>query len=74
MGLRVKVLALLVLAMFAALTTRLWFLQVLASEELKREAADNAVRLIEVPAPRGVIKGSSLSHITFVPTPVIFNY
>ena len=35
MGLRVKVLALLVLAMFAALTTRLWFLQVLASEELQ---------------------------------------
>ena len=31
MGLRVKVLAALVLAMFATLTTRLWFLQVLAS-------------------------------------------
>jgi len=56
MGLRVKVLAALVLAMFATLTTRLWFLQVLAAEELKKVADDNAVRLIEVPAPRGVIK------------------
>ena len=35
MGLRVKVLAVLVLAMFATLTTRLWFLQVLASEQYK---------------------------------------
>ncbi|HKX34335.1 MAG TPA: penicillin-binding protein 2 [Actinomycetota bacterium] len=56
MGLRVKVLAALVLAMFATLTTRLWFLQVLAAEQYKTEADDNAVRLIEVPAPRGVIK------------------
>ncbi|HEU4831438.1 MAG TPA: penicillin-binding transpeptidase domain-containing protein, partial [Actinomycetota bacterium] len=56
MGLRVKVLAALVLAMFATLTTRLWFLQVLAAEQYKAEAKDNAVRLIEVPAPRGVIK------------------
>ena len=56
MGLRVKVLATLVLAMFATLTTRLWFLQVLAAEQYKRIAEDNAVRLIEVPAPRGVIK------------------
>ena len=56
MGLRVKVLAALVLAMFATPTTRLWFLQVLAAEQYKAEAKDNAVRLIEVPAPRGVIK------------------
>ena len=39
--------------MFATLTTRLWFLQVLAAEQYKAEAKDNAVRLIEVPAPRG---------------------
>ena len=59
MGLRVKVLAALVLAMFATLTTRLWFLQVLAAEQYKSEAKDNAVRLIEVPAPRGVIKDAN---------------
>jgi penicillin-binding protein 2 len=55
MGLRVKVLAVLVLAMFATLTTRLWFLQVLAAEHYQADAQDNAVRLIQVPAPRGVI-------------------
>ena len=45
--------------MFATLTTRLWFLQVLAAEQYKAEAKDNAVRLIEVPAPRGVIKDAN---------------
>jgi len=59
MGLRVKVLATLVLVMFATLTTRLWFLQVLAAEQYKEEAKDNAVRLIEVPAPRGVINDAN---------------
>lgn len=54
-GLRLKVLAMLVLAMFAALTTRLWFLQVLAAEDNRRAAENNAVRLIEIPARRGEI-------------------
>lgn len=55
-SLRVKVLSALVLAMFATLMTRLWFLQVLAAEQYRNEARNNAVRLVEVPAPRGVIK------------------
>ncbi len=54
-GTRVKVLVGLVALMFAALTTRLWFLQVLAAEQYKDRAQDNAVRLVEVPAPRGRI-------------------
>lgn len=54
-GSRVKVLAGLVAIMFAALTTRLWFLQVLAAEENQREAENNAVRLVDVPARRGRI-------------------
>lgn len=54
-GLRLKVLAGLVAFMFAALTTRLWFLQVLASERYRSEASQNAVRLVETPAPRGRI-------------------
>lgn len=58
-GLRLKVLAALVIAMFATLTTRLWFLQVLAAEQYRADAQDNAVRLIEVPAPRGVVKDAS---------------
>lgn len=55
-GLRLKVLAALVVVMFAALTTRLWFLQVLAAERFRSQANDNAVRIVEVPAPRGVIR------------------
>lgn len=55
-GVRLKILSALVIAMFAALTTRLWFLQVLAAEEYRRDATNNAVRLVELPAPRGVIK------------------
>jgi penicillin-binding protein 2 len=58
-GGRLKVLAFLVLAMFAALTTRLWFLQVLAVEQAREDATNNAVRLVEVPAPRGRIMDSS---------------
>jgi penicillin-binding protein 2 len=55
-GLRLKVLAALVVVMFAALTTRLWFLQVLAAEQFRTQAKDNAVRVVEVPAPRGLIR------------------
>jgi len=54
-GTRLKVLAGLVAMMFAALTTRLWFLQVLAYEQKRQEAQNNAVRLVDVPARRGQI-------------------
>ncbi|HYF11431.1 MAG TPA: penicillin-binding protein 2 [Actinomycetota bacterium] len=56
---RLKILVFLVLAMFAALTTRLWFLQVLASEQFKDEATRNSVRIVEIPAPRGRILDAS---------------
>jgi len=58
-GTRVKILAALIVVLFAALTTRLWFLQVLASERYRAQADDNAVRIVEIPAPRGVIKDAS---------------
>ncbi len=54
-GLRLKVLATLVAFMFAALTTRLWFLQVLASDQFRNQAKDNAVRITNIPGPRGRI-------------------
>jgi penicillin-binding protein 2 len=41
--------------MFAALVTRLWFLQVLAGEKYQEEALGNRVRLTPIPAPRGSI-------------------
>ncbi len=58
-GGRLKLLAALVLVMFAALSTRLWFLQVLAAEQFRDEATSNAVRLVEIPAQRGRILDSS---------------
>jgi penicillin-binding protein 2 len=58
-GLRLRILASLVVVLFAALTTRLWFLQVLAAERYRAEADRNAVRIVEVPAPRGVIRDRS---------------
>ncbi|HEY6678890.1 MAG TPA: hypothetical protein VI411_08310, partial [Actinomycetota bacterium] len=54
-GLRLKVLAALVAFMFAALTTRLWFLQVLAADQFRDQAKQNAVRLLDIPAQRGRI-------------------
>jgi penicillin-binding protein 2 len=50
-----KVLAWLCAFMFAALGTRLWFLQVLASEQFDKLADQNQVRLIPVEPIRGVI-------------------
>jgi penicillin-binding protein 2 len=41
--------------MFAALTTRLWFLQVLNSAEARQKARNNQIRLVDVAAPRGRI-------------------
>ena len=52
---RVKVLALLVVFMFAALSTRLWFLQVLASDQFAALADQNQVRLVPIAALRGEI-------------------
>ena len=50
-----KVMAALVAFMFAVLTTRLWFLQVLASERFARLADQNQVRLVPVDPLRGEI-------------------
>src|SRR5215204_72228 len=52
---RIRVLVTLVAFMFASLFTRLWFLQVLASEKYRSEVGDNVVRTLETPAKRGRI-------------------
>lgn len=73
-GQRLKILAGLVVFLFAALTTRLWFLQVLASESLRDQADDNRIRLITEPARRGrildrggqVLVGNRLSLVVMV--------
>jgi penicillin-binding protein 2 len=50
-----KVIAWLTAFMFAALGTRLWFLQVLASEQFDKLADQNQVRLIPIQPVRGII-------------------
>ena len=52
---RLKVIAVLVAIMFAALSTRLWFLQVLATEQYAVEAKNNSVRIAKTDALRGEI-------------------
>src|SRR3989442_13987151 len=52
---RMRVLAALTAFMFAALATRLWFLQVLSSEQFSKLAADNQVRLVPLQPLRGLI-------------------
>jgi penicillin-binding protein 2 len=54
-GQRLKILAALVAFLFAALMTRLWFLQVLASEQYREQATRNGIRLVAEEAPRGRI-------------------
>ena len=51
--LRLIVLRVLVISLLATLFGRLWYLQVLAGPEYQRAAADNQIRSIITPAPRG---------------------
>ncbi len=56
---RLKVVALLVAFMFAALVTRLWFLQVLAVAQNRKEALNNSVLIVGTDALRGTIKDAN---------------
>src|SRR5256885_16773679 len=55
MSSRIKVLALLVALMFIALSTRLWFLQVLATTQFQQQARDNSVRFVYTEPLRGLM-------------------
>ncbi|HVM12185.1 MAG TPA: penicillin-binding protein 2 [Actinomycetota bacterium] len=52
---RLRVLAWAVVVMFGALMTRMWFLQVMASDEYRQAADDNRVQVAPIPAARGRI-------------------
>jgi penicillin-binding protein 2 len=54
-GSRLKILAFVVAFMFVALSTRLWFLQVLAGPQHARDARDNSLRTVTTDALRGDI-------------------
>ncbi|MFP5352839.1 MAG: penicillin-binding protein 2 [Actinomycetota bacterium] len=53
--LRLAVMGILIVAGFVALFSRLWFLQVLASEEYRTLAKENRVRFVHTEPPRGRI-------------------
>ncbi len=53
--LRLLIVGVVGLSLFAALLARLWYLQVLAAPEFKQQARQNQVRVVEIPAPRGRI-------------------
>ena len=53
--LRLAILLVVVGCLFSALFARLWFLQVINAPTAQAVAADNGVRTIYVPAPRGLI-------------------
>src|SRR4051812_34260388 len=53
--LRLSIVGVVVVSLFAALFARLWYLQVMDSEELSTKVIHNATRTIFEPAPRGRI-------------------
>ena len=64
-GSRLKILAFVVAFMFVSLSTRLWFLQVLAGPQHERDARDNSLRTVATDALRGDIvdsQGRRLVH------------
>ena len=54
-GLRLLVVKVLVLSLFATLFTRLWYVQVVGGEAYQAQAQENAVREVIVPPARGLI-------------------
>ena len=73
-GLRLAILGVVVLSLFATLLARLWYLQVLVGPELRVEAQENSVRLIYTEANRGRIldrQGRVLVENRIVPTVVV---
>jgi penicillin-binding protein 2 len=52
---RLRVLGLLVAALFALMFVRLWYLQVLDTSAYSQTVAQNQVRPVQIPSPRGLI-------------------
>lgn len=53
--LRLSVVGIVVFALFASLFARLWYLQVMATDQFQVEAQANRIRIVPVEAPRGRI-------------------
>ena len=72
--LRLAILGVVVVSLFATMLARLWYLQVLVAPQLKVEAQENSVRLVYTEAPRGRIldrNGNVLVDNKIVPTVVV---
>jgi penicillin-binding protein 2 len=52
---RLRVVGVIVMAMFSLMLVRLWYLQVLDTSAYTRTVAANQIRPVELPAPRGLI-------------------
>ncbi len=68
--LRLTFLLLLVVGLFVLVLARLWFLQVMAGEQFVAQATGNAVRTVDLEAPRGMIvdaEGESLVRNRWAP-------
>ena len=72
LALRVGLLGMVALGVFAVLFLRLWSLQVLNGEQLLRAAQNNQRREVRIPAPRGaILDRSGLPLVTNVPGTVV---
>ncbi|MFL5950599.1 MAG: penicillin-binding protein 2 [Gaiellaceae bacterium] len=72
LALRVGLLGMIALAVFAALFLRLWSLQILNGEQLLRAAQNNQRREVRIPAPRGsILDHDGLPLVINVPGTVV---
>lgn len=53
--LRLNILALIIAALGAAIIVALWYIQVVKGEAYERLSTENRIRLVRIPAPRGII-------------------
>jgi len=68
LALRVGLLGMVAVAVFATLFLRLWSLQILNGEQLLRASQNNQRREVRIPAPRGaILDRSGLPLVTNVP-------
>ena len=72
MAIRIAVLGVLAVVVFAVLFFRLWALQVISGSEYQREARDNQIRTFRLQPPRGpILDASGEPLVTNVPGTVV---
>ena len=51
----IRIASLVIIGLFILFTVRLWQLQVLQGKEYRKISTENMLRIIKIPAPRGII-------------------